>query len=233
MASESLLSIKASVCKANLDLVKHGLVKYSFGNVSGIDRVQGVVAIKPSGIPYEELTPEKIVLLDLNGSVLEGNLRPSSDTATHLALYRSFPEIGGVAHTHSTNATAWAQAGLDIPCFGTTHADFTPHSIPCSRTLSDEAILGAYEHETGVNIVEVFSQIPYQEVPMVLVHGHGPFTWGSSADDAVYHSVMLEEIATMALATLQLFPDKECLKQILIHKHFYRKHGKNAYYGQV
>ena len=233
MLTDNLFSeLRQKVYNANIDLFKSGLVKYSFGNVSGIDIERGVIAIKPSGIPYDQLTPDKIVLLDLNGKILTGSLRPSSDTDTHLVIYRKFEGVLGVSHTHSPYATAWAQSGQEIPCLGTTHADFHPHSIPCSQVLSDEAINEAYEYETGQQIIKTILAHSDVLANMVLVGGHGPFTWGNSPDQAVQHSVMLEEIARIAYLTLTISPGKTPLKQILIDKHFYRKHGKNAYYGQ-
>ncbi len=232
MSDKMFSELKRSVFEANVDLSRSGLVKYAFGNVSGIDRENGVIAIKPSGVPYDKLTPDMIVVLDLDGKVIESDFRPSSDTDTHLALYRNLPKIAGVAHTHSQYATAWAQAELEIPCLGTTHADFCTHAIPCSTVLADEAIKNAYEYETGQQIVRTLLSLSNIETTMILVGGHGPFTWGDSPKQAVYHAVMLEEIAKLAYFTLILAPSKRPLKQTLIEKHYYRKHGKNAYYGQ-
>jgi len=230
---EKLFSdLRKKVYDANIYLSNSGIVKYSFGNVSGVDREKGVIAIKPSGVLYDQLTPDKIVVLDLKGKIIYGNLRPSSDTETHLVLYRSFAEILGVSHTHSPYATAWAQAGLEIPCLGTMHADFCPHSIPCTTVLADEAIKNGYEYETGQQIVRTLLSLSNIETSMILVDGHGPFTWGDSAQQAVCNSVMLEEIAKLAYLTLTIASEKTPLKQTLIEKHYYRKHGKNAYYGQ-
>jgi len=232
MSANLFFDLQKKVFDANIALFNSGLVKGSFGNVSGIDREHKVVAIKPSGIAYDQLTPDKISLVDLKGKTLSGCLRPSTDTETHLVLYRNFLKIQGVAHTHSTYATAWAQADLEIPCLGTTHADFYPFSIPCSEVLSDEAIRGSYEYETGLQIVKTLDAHSEILPTMILVGGHGPFTWGNSPDEAVQHSIMLEEIAKMAFLTLSLSPGKVPLKHVLVEKHFNRKHGKQAYYGQ-
>jgi len=229
---DTLDRLKERVYRANLELVKRNLVIYTFGNVSGIDREKGIVAIKPSGIPYEELTPDKIVLVDLNNNVLEGHLNPSSDSKTHLVLYKNFPEIGGVAHTHSPYAVAWAQARKAIPCLGTTHADYCPGEIPCTVAMSEENIRGDYETETGNLIVKTFEDYSYKQTPMVLVASHGPFTWGVKPEEAVQHSVVLEYLAKTALDTITIHPRLSPIRQSLIHKHFYRKHGKDAYYGQ-
>jgi L-ribulose-5-phosphate 4-epimerase len=228
----SLKELKESVWKSNMELQRKGLVIYTFGNVSGIDRDRGVFAIKPSGIPYEELTPEKIVIVDLDCCVLESGLNPSSDTKTHAVLYRAFPNIGGVAHTHSTFATTWAQAMRPVPCLGTTHADHVPGEIPCTEVISDECICRDYEEETGNQILKKFENLSYEDVEMVLVACHGPFTWGKTPEKAVYNSVVLEELAKMAFYTLLLNPDAGCLKETLLQKHYCRKHGKDAYYGQ-
>lgn len=225
-------ALKERVCKANLELYQTELVIHTFGNVSGIDREEGIVAIKPSGVSYEELTPEAVVLVHLDGNVVEGDLNPSSDTKTHLVLYQNFPEIGGVVHTHSPYAVAWAQARRAIPCLGTTHADYSPVEIPCTAMISDEAIKEDYERETGNLIVETFKHYSYKLTPMVLVASHGPFTWGATPEEAVHHSVTLEYLAKMALHTLSLNPNISSVKQSLVSKHFNRKHGKNAYYGQ-
>jgi len=225
-------ALKERVCKANLELLQTGLVIHTFGNVSGIDREEGIVAIKPSGVSYEELTPEAIVLVNLDGNVVGGDLNPSSDTKTHLVLYQNFPEIGGIVHTHSPYAVAWAQARRAIPCLGTTHADYSPVEIPCTAMISDEAIEEDYERETGNLIVETFKYYSYNLTPMVLIASHGPFTWGTTPEEAVHHSVTLEYLAKMALHTLSLNPNISPVKQSLVNKHFKRKHGKDAYYGQ-
>ena len=228
----TLQELKERVCKANLELNEKNLVVYTFGNVSGIDRGKSIVAIKPSGVAYEELTPEMMVLVDLNNNIIEGNLNPSSDTKTHLVLYKNFPEIGGVVHTHSPYAVAWAQAQKAIPCLGTTHADYAPGEVPCTAIMSDEAIKGDYETETGNLIVETFNNYSYKHTPMVLVSSHGPFTWGITSEQAVYHSVILEYLAKMALDTLSVSPNILAIRKSLINKHFNRKHGENSYYGQ-
>lgn len=228
----SFKELKRQVFEANLELRDRGVVLYTFGNVSAADRKAGVIAIKPSGVPYHDLTPERIVVVDFEGRIAEGNLRPSSDTRTHLVLYREFAEIGGVAHTHSTYATAWAQACRPVPIFGTTHADLAPAEIPCTAIMADERIAGDYEEETGRQILETFRDRSYRDTRMVLVAGHGPFTWGDDAAAAVKHAVMLEELSKTALLTLRIDPNAMPLKQTLIQKHFQRKHGKDAYYGQ-
>jgi L-ribulose-5-phosphate 4-epimerase len=215
-----------------MELPKRDLVIYTFGNVSVIDREKNVFAIKPSGVDYEKLKPEDIVICDLNNNVIEGDLRPSSDTKTHSILYRSFSDIGGIVHTHSTYACAWAQAIRSIPIFGTTHADHLACDIPCTKVMTDEMIKGDYEEETGKQILETFENISYKEVEMVLVACHGPFTWGKTPEKAVYNSVVLEELAKMALFTLQINKNTPLLKKSLIEKHYFRKHGKNSYYGQ-
>ncbi len=225
--------LKQQAYEANMQLPARGLVLYTFGNVSVIDREQGVVAIKPSGMAYEELQAEDIVIVDLEGRVVEGRLRPSSDTLTHVLLYNRFPKIGGIAHTHSTYAVAWAQAIRPIPIFGTTHADHLTTDVPCTKVMSDEMIAGDYEVETGNQILQTFGDISYEEVEMVLVACHGPFTWGKTPEKAVYNSVVLEELAKMALLTEQLNPGTPPLKQRLIDKHYQRKHGTHAYYGQA
>lgn len=226
-----LEKLKKDVFDANLELVNRGLVVYTWGNVSGIDREQGLVVIKPSGVPYEKMTADDMVVLDLDGNVLTSKLKPSSDTPTHLYLYKHFPEIGGVVHTHSEWATSWAQAGMSIPPFGTTHADYFFGPIPCSRKLTEAEINGKYEEETGKVIVETFKGIDPNAVPAVLVSGHGPFTWGTSASNAVHNAVVLEEVAKMAHHTVSLNKVKP-LDQFLLNKHYYRKHGPGAYYGQ-
>jgi len=225
-------SLKQTVYEANMLLPAKGLALYTFGNASAIDREQSVIGIKPSGVPYEELKPSDIVVLDLEGNVVEGGLRPSSDTKTHVLLYRHFPKIGGVAHTHSTYAVAWAQAMQPIPVFGTTHADHLVSEIPCTRVMPDEMIAGDYEVETGRQIIETFRDISYEEVEMALVACHGPFTWGKTPEKAVYNSVVLEELARMAFLTRQIDPLTPPLKPALIDKHYQRKHGAQAYYGQ-
>ena len=228
----AIAGLKQRVWTCNRELPELGLVLRAFGNVSGIDRERGLVAIKPSGIPYHDLKVQDIVVVDLNNNVVEGRLRPSSDTRTHTYLYRSFPEIGGIVHTHSTYAVAWAQALKPIPLLGTTHADLLPADVPCTDIMSDEMIEGDYEEETGKQIVDVFTNRSYKDVPMVLVGGHGPFTWGETPEKALHHSQMLEELARMAVLTLQINPASPRLKQSLIDKHFSRKHGPDAYYGQ-
>lgn len=224
--------LKEQVYQANMELWRQKLVVYTWGNVSGIDREQGLWAIKPSGVPYDALRPELMVVLDLDGKVVEGELKPSSDTPTHLYLYRQFPKIGGVVHTHSAMATAWAQANMGIPCFGTTHADYFYGEIPCTRELTREEITGDYELNTGRVIGERFETLDYEAIPGVLVAGHGPFTWGGDPGKAVHNSVVLEEVAKMALATLTLNPKTSQVSPDLLDKHYLRKHGKNAYYGQ-
>ncbi|MGA3246188.1 MAG: L-ribulose-5-phosphate 4-epimerase AraD [Bacteroidota bacterium] len=228
----SIRGLKQRVWKSNRELPQMGLVVQAFGNVSGIDREEGLVAIKPSGVPYHDLKVDDIVVVDLDNRVVEGRLRPSSDTKTHTYLYRSFPEIGGIVHTHSTYAVAWAQALKPIPVLGTTHADFLPTEVPCTELMSDEMIQGDYEEETGKQIVDAFRNRSFRDIPMVLVGGHGPFTWGETPEKALHHSQILEELAKMAFLTLQINPDVAHLKQTLIDKHYLRKHGPNAYYGQ-
>ncbi|MBN5201940.1 L-ribulose-5-phosphate 4-epimerase [Serratia marcescens] len=226
--------LKRQVLAANLSLPAYGLVTFTWGNVSAIDRQSGLVVIKPSGIAYEAMTLEDLVVVDLEGKVREGHRKPSSDTATHLALYRAFVDIGGVVHTHSRNATIWAQAGQPIPALGTTHADYFYGDIPCTRPMSEAEIAGDYEGETGKVIIETFNQAGRdpQQVPGVLVYSHGPFAWGKSAADAVHNAVVLEEVAIMAMATRQLAPAIAPMQPELLDKHFLRKHGKHAYYGQ-
>ena len=226
-----LEKLKQELLRANLDLVKHGLVIFTWGNVSAIDREKGLVVIKPSGVSYEEMKAEDMVVLDLDGKVVEGRLKPSSDTATHLALYHSFSNIGGVAHTHSTYATSWAQAGKDIPNIGTTHADYFKDDIPCTRPMTQEEITNGYERETGNVIVERFKGVNPDYTPGVLVNNHGPFTWGNDAHQAVHNSVVLEQVAKMAFISRLINPELK-MNDELIKKHFYRKHGTNAYYGQ-
>ncbi|HBV0724390.1 TPA: L-ribulose-5-phosphate 4-epimerase [Serratia marcescens] len=226
--------LKRQVLAANLSLPAYGLVTFTWGNVSAIDRQSGLVVIKPSGIAYEAMTLEDLVVVDLEGKVREGHRKPSSDTATHLALYRAFADIGGVVHTHSRNATIWAQAGQQIPALGTTHADYFYGDIPCTRPMSEAEIAGDYEGETGKVIIETFNQAGRdpQQVPGVLVYSHGPFAWGKDAADAVHNAVVLEEVAIMAMATRQLAPAIAPMQPELLDKHFLRKHGKHAYYGQ-
>jgi L-ribulose-5-phosphate 4-epimerase len=226
-------TLREQVLAANLALVRSGLVVDTFGNASGISRADGVVAIKPSGVPYDDLTPAQIVLTDLDGRVIDSNLRPSSDLPTHLELYRQFPKAGGVAHTHSAAATAWAQAQRPIPCFGTTHADYFHGPVPVTAPLSEAQIAGDYEHETGVAICETFAHLDPEAIPAVLVAGHAPFTWGADADAAVHHAVILEYVAKMASATLAINPQAAALPRALHDRHFLRKHGPTAYYGQV
>jgi L-ribulose-5-phosphate 4-epimerase len=228
-----LKSLREEVLEANLELVRRGLVLYTFGNASGIDRGEGLVAIKPSGVPYEELKPEQIVISDLAGKIVDGNLRPSSDLATHLELYKHFPAIGGVAHTHSEFATAWAQAETPIPCFGTTHADSFHGPIPVTEPLSPSEIEGDYELETGAAICRTFKKLDPNAIPAVLVAGHAPFCWGANAAEAAHHAVILEYVARMALHTLSINAESRPLSRALHDKHFLRKHGRNAYYGQV
>ena len=227
-----LKELKNKVFKANIELVKHGLVIFTWGNVSGIDRKKGYVVIKPSGVSYEDMTAEDMVVVDLDGNVVEGKLKPSSDTPTHLVLYKSFKNIGGVVHTHSSWATSWAQAGMGIPALGTTHADYFYGEIPCTRKLNDSEIKGAYEKETGNVIVERFANLNPDYIPGVLVNSHGPFAWGKDAHDAVHNAVVMEECAKMALRSFTINPKLQPIEQALLYKHFMRKHGKDAYYGQ-
>ncbi len=229
-----LEKLKQEVLEANLMLPQHNLVTFTWGNVSGIDRGSNLVVIKPSGVPYSELKAEDLVVTDLDGNIVEGNLNPSSDTPTHLALYRAFPEIGGIVHTHSPWATSWAQAGRRIPALGTTHADYFYGEVPCTRKLTEDEVNRAYELETGNVIIETIQQegIDPKALPGILVTGHAPFCWGKDAANAVHNAVVLEEVAKMALHTLQLNPDVEWIDQYLLDKHYLRKHGANAYYGQ-
>jgi len=226
-----LEKLKEEVYRANLDLVEHGLVIFTWGNVSGIDRERGLVVIKPSGVSYDEMRPEDMVVMNLYGQVVEGSLKPSSDTPTHLVLYRQFQNIGGVVHTHSEWATSWAQAGKGIPALGTTHADYFYGEIPCTRKMTKEEIDKDYELETGKVIVERFKELNPDQVPGVLVNNHGPFSWGTDAHNAVHNAVVMEEVAKMTFRTLQLNPETK-MDQVLLDKHFLRKHGKDAYYGQ-
>ena len=215
-----------------MELNDRGLVLYTWGNVSQIDRERGVLAIKPSGVPYAQLTADDMVVVDLDNRRVEGRLNPSSDTRTHTHLYRNFPDIGGVTHTHSTYATAWAQAQQEIPCFGTTHADYAYGAIPCTAVMSDAQIERDYEEETGVQITDAFRDRDPAETPMVIVAGHAPFSWGKDAAESVYHAVVLEEIARMAYLTRVIDPSRGPLKPAIVDKHYLRKHGKDAYYGQ-
>lgn len=226
--------IKQSAYQSNMQLPKLGLVLFTFGNVSVVDRALGVFAIKPSGVPYDELSPEKMVIVDLDGKTVEGKLRPSSDTKTHAVLYKHWEKIGGIVHTHSTYATSWAQAQRDIPIFGTTHADHITVDIPCAPPMSEEMIRGDYEYETGFQIISCLQdrRLSYQEVEMILVGNHAPFTWGKTPEKAVYNSAVLETLAQMAFLTEQINPAAPRLKDVLIKKHFERKHGTNSYYGQ-
>lgn len=227
-----LEELKEKVFKANLDLVKHGLVIFTWGNVSGIDREKGLVVIKPSGVSYDDMKADDMVVVDLvSGNVVEGSLRPSSDTPTHLALYRAFPETGGVVHTHSTYATAWAQAGIDLPNIGTTHADYFHDAVPCTRDMTEPEVKGDYELETGNVIVERFGGMNPMHTPGVLVKNHGPFAWGTTPADAVHNAVVLEQIAKMASIAYTVNPSLT-MNPLLVEKHFSRKHGSNAYYGQ-
>lgn len=226
-----LEKLKEEVCQANLDLVNQGLVLFTWGNVSGIDRERDLVVIKPSGVSYENMKPKDMVVLNLYGQVMEGNLKPSSDTPTHLVLYRQFENTGGVVHTHSEWATSWAQAGKGIPAVGTTHADYFFGDIPCTRKLTKEEIEGDYELETGRIIVECFKDLDPDTIPGVLVNNHGPFTWGKNAKDAVHNAVVMEEVAKITFRTFQLNSDTT-MDKALLDKHFLRKHGNDAYYGQ-
>jgi L-ribulose-5-phosphate 4-epimerase len=224
--------LRKSVCDANMELAARKLAICSWGNVSGIDRKEGIVGIKPSGIEYDQLTPDKIVLLDLGGNIVEGELRPSSDTPTHLELYRNFKGIGGLCHTHSAYATMWAQAHREMPCLGTTHADFFYGAVPVTESMTAEEIRDDYELNTGKVIVRRFGGLDPMQMPAVLVAGHGPFTWGKTPAGAVEAAVVLEEVARMALGTMIINPNQSGISQVLLDKHYLRKHGKNAYYGQ-
>lgn len=228
-----LEALKETVCEANLELSRRGVVLYTWGNVSGIDRARGLVVIKPSGVPYQGMQPSDMVVVDLEGHIVEGTLRLSSDTPTHLELYKAFPEIGGVVHTHSTHAVVFAQAGMEIPPLGTTHADYFYGAVPVSRSLTRDEVQEAYEKNTGRVIVETVHETEREPlaVPGVLVRNHGPFTWGKDPAEAVYHSVVLEEIAEMAWKTLQINP-AAALPPYILEKHYQRKHGPKAYYGQ-
>jgi len=227
-----LEELKLAVYEANMELPGRGLVTYTWGNVSGIDRDKNLVVIKPSGVPYDELKPEHLVVLDMEGNIVEGRFKPSSDTPTHLVIYRKFKEVGGIVHTHSKWATTWAQSGRSIPALGTTHADYFYGDIPCTREMTSAEINGEYEKETGNVIVETFMNNNPIHVPGVLVRNHGPFTWGKDAHEAVHNAVVLEEIAMMAFNTFLLNPEAKPVNQSLLDRHFLRKHGANAYYGQ-
>jgi L-ribulose-5-phosphate 4-epimerase len=227
-----LEKLRKDVLEANLELVRRGLVLYTFGNVSGISRSDGLVAIKPSGVPYESMKADDIVITDLEGQIIEGSLRPSSDLATHLELYKAFPSIGAVSHTHSEFATAWAQACKPIPCFGTTHADYFRSPVPVTDAMSSEAIAGDYERNTGTAIIQAFDDLDYEKVPGVLVANHGPFTWGRDANTAAYNAVILEHVARVAYRTIAISHDAKEISGDLHDKHFFRKHGAKAYYGQ-
>ena len=229
-----LEELKEKVYLANMELPKRGLVTYTWGNVSGIDREKGLFVIKPSGVEYDELKPSDMVVLDLQGNQIEGDMNPSSDTKTHLVLYNAFPQIGGIVHTHSPYAVGWAQAGEDLPCYGTTHADYFYGSIPCARHLTQEELDEDYEKNTGITIVETFKErgIDPMAIPAVLCFSHGPFTWGKDPAQAVYHSVVLEECAKMGIFTKIVRPDAAPAPQRMLDKHYLRKHGPNAYYGQ-
>ncbi len=226
-----LEELKEKVLRANLDLVKNGLVLFTWGNVSAIDRETGLVVIKPSGVSYDTMKASDMVVVDLDGKVVEGDLNPSSDTPTHVVLYRAFPKIGGVVHTHSTYATAWAQAGRDIPNIGTTHADYFHDAIPCTPDMTREEVMGEYEKETGNVIVKRFEGLSYIDTPGVLVKNHGPFSWGKDAAEAVYHATVMEQVAKMAYISYTVNPDLT-MNPYLVEKHYSRKHGPNAYYGQ-
>ena len=227
-----LEKLKKEVLEANLELPEYGLVTYTWGNVSGIDREKGLFVIKPSGVEYDQMTAEDMVVVDLEGNKVEGELKPSSDTATHLYLYNHFKEIGGIVHTHSAWATSWAQSGKGIPAFGTTHADYFYGEIPCTRKLTADEINGEYEKNTGKVIVERFQDIEPTQIPGVLVNSHGPFNWGTDAKNAVHNAVVMEENAKMAYRAVNINPALEQIDQVLLDKHFLRKHGDNAYYGQ-
>ena len=227
-----LEKLKEIVCKANLLLPKYGLVTFTWGNVSGIDREKGLVVIKPSGVEYDNMLPGDMVVVDLEGNIVEGKYKPSSDTPTHLELYKAFPEIGGIVHTHSRMATSFAQAGRGILPYGTTHGDYFYGEIPCTRLMKEEEIKGEYEKETGTVIIETFNDIDPMSIPSCLVHSHGPFSWGKDAMEAVHNAVVLEELSYMAFNTEMLNPEIKEMQQALLDKHYLRKHGKNAYYGQ-
>ena len=226
-----LENLKEEVFNANIDLVKHGLVIFTWGNVSAIDRQRGLVVIKPSGVSYDDMRPEDMVVIDLEGKVVQGKLKPSSDTPTHIALYKAFQDIGGVAHTHSTYATAWAQAGKSIPNIGTTHSDYFSSDIPCTADMTQKEVEEEYEKETGNVIVNTFKDLNPNYIPGVLVKNHGPFSWGKDAKEAVHNSVVMEQVSKMAFISYNISPNLT-MNPHLIKKHFFRKHGANAYYGQ-
>ena len=229
-----LKELREEVYRANMELPERGLVVYTWGNVSGIDREKGLVVIKPSGVEYEDLSPENLVIVDMDCRIVEGDMNPSSDTKTHVELYKSFAEIGGIVHTHSPHAVGWAQAGRDIPCYGTTHADYFYGSVPCTRNLTAQEVDEDYELNTGKVIAETFAErrLDPLAVPGVICHSHGPFTWGKNAAQAVYHAVVLEEVAKMAMYTVNIFAQAPEAPQYVQDKHYLRKHGPNAYYGQ-
>lgn len=227
-----LAELKKEIYLANMDLPKYGLVTFTWGNVSGIDREKGLFVIKPSGVPYDELKPEDMVVMDLEGNKVEGNYNPSSDTPTHVELYKAFPEIGGIVHTHSSWATSWAQSGRSIPCYGTTHADYFYGEVPCLRCLNKDEIDDAYEKNTGLLIADYFKENEYKAMPAVLCKNHGPFTWGKDGHEAVHNAVVLEEVAKMAARCERINSQVMPAPQELQDKHYYRKHGEGAYYGQ-
>ena len=231
---KDLQEMRQRVYEANLSLPQHGLVKFTWGNVSEVDRKGERIVIKPSGVPYDKLSPENMVVTDLDGNVIEGELNPSSDLATHVALYKAWPDLGGILHTHSTEAVGWAQAGRDIPFYGTTHADYFYGPVPCARSLTADEVNSAYEKETGTVIIETFTErgLDPMAVPGIVVRNHGPFTWGKDPAQAVYHAVVLEEVAKMNRFTEQINPRVEPAPQYILDKHYLRKHGPNAYYGQ-
>lgn len=230
--TKMLEDLKQKVLEANLSLPKYNLVTFTWGNVSGISREDKLIVIKPSGVPYEVLKQEDMVVVDFDGNIVEGDLNPSSDTPTHIVLYKNFPSIGGIVHTHAPWSTSWAQAGKSIPPLGTTHADYFYGTIPCTRAMSEAEINGAYEDETGKVIVETFQDIDPNHMPGVLVNNHAPFSWGKDPNGAVHNAVVLEEVAKMALQTYQLLPNVSPMDQVLLDKHYLRKHGAKAYYGQ-
>ncbi|MBR0205028.1 MAG: L-ribulose-5-phosphate 4-epimerase [Synergistaceae bacterium] len=229
-----LEKLREEVYKANMELPEKGLVVYTWGNVSAVDREQGLVVIKPSGVEYDDLSPSNLVIVDMNCNIVEGDLNPSSDTKTHVELYKAFPSIGGIVHTHSSHAVGWAQAGRDIPCYGTTHADYFYGAVPCTRNLTSEEVNSDYELNTGKVIAETFNErkLDPVAVPGVICKSHGPFTWGKNAAQAVYHAVVLEELAKMALYTVSIDPNASPAPDYVLDKHYLRKHGANAYYGQ-
>nr|MDT0252756.1 L-ribulose-5-phosphate 4-epimerase [Endozoicomonas sp.] len=228
----NLLQLKEDVYKANMALQQHNLVTFTWGNVSGINRETGLVVIKPSGVAYEELSPDLMVVVDLAGDIIAGSMSPSSDTATHLALYKTYPDIAGVVHTHSSYATSWAQAGMAIPALGTTHADYFYGEIPCTRPLSPAELASDYELNTGKVIIETIGDTDPMAVPGIIISEHGPFSWGSSPKKAVHNAVVMEEVAKMAFRTVQLNPNVNGIPKTLLDKHYFRKHGPDAYYGQ-